>query len=145
MANTRTCGTCTLCCKLVAVAELTKPTNKWCDYCAIGIGCRIYDKRPQSCADYRCMWLNEPEAIPEEFRPDKVKCVITVSIDGPVVVYVDPNRPDAWKTGKFGLWLETLSKKIQVVVLKGRAQMPEGKITVAKDGSTRFEPLKRDK
>ena len=29
----RTCGTCTLCCKAVAVEELAKPIGDWCPHC----------------------------------------------------------------------------------------------------------------
>ena len=38
----RTCGTCTLCCKVMAIAALKKPMNKWCEFCDKGAGCKIY-------------------------------------------------------------------------------------------------------
>src|SRR5436305_14221849 len=48
MMNPRSCGDCTLCCKLLSITELEKPIGKWCPHCEIGKGCKIYDCRPQS-------------------------------------------------------------------------------------------------
>jgi len=53
----RSCGTCTLCCKVLAVDELKKPHGKWCAHCKTGQGCGIYDTRPAECRDFRCTWL----------------------------------------------------------------------------------------
>ena len=45
----RTCGTCTLCCRVLAVVDIGKPAGAPCAHCAEGKGCRIYDSRPQEC------------------------------------------------------------------------------------------------
>jgi len=37
----RACGTCTLCCKVVAVTELAKAAGQWCLHCRPGRGCSI--------------------------------------------------------------------------------------------------------
>ena len=42
----RTCGDCTLCCKVMAIEELAKPVGTWCPHCKPGRGCRIYPDRP---------------------------------------------------------------------------------------------------
>lgn len=34
----RTCGSCTLCCKVMAITALKKPMNKWCEFCDKGTG-----------------------------------------------------------------------------------------------------------
>ena len=48
----KTCGSCTLCCKVVGIAELKKPADVWCGHCNKAKGCRIYDTRPQVCRKY---------------------------------------------------------------------------------------------
>src|SRR4051794_24207443 len=39
----RSCGTCTLCCKVVGVLEIDKPGGVWCRHCVSGKHCAIYD------------------------------------------------------------------------------------------------------
>jgi hypothetical protein len=49
MTSTRTCGTCSLCCKLPYVSELNKPIDPWCKHASPGReggGCLIYPDRP---------------------------------------------------------------------------------------------------
>lgn len=65
----RDCGPCRLCCILPALPSIGKlghvPCKHLCDE-----GCKIYAKRPNACAKYRCMWLDGH--FDEEDRPDKV-------------------------------------------------------------------------
>jgi hypothetical protein len=63
-----------MCCRLTAVPELRKPLNQWCEHCAIGEGCKIYDTRPHSCRTFECVWLSDP-SIPETLKPDICKVV----------------------------------------------------------------------
>ena len=86
----RTCGTCTMCCKLLAVPELKKPEGIWCDGCAIGVGCRIYNHKPQACTEFECLWLKGYGEDNE--RPDKTKIVITVQADGETLTFFE-DRP----------------------------------------------------
>ena len=53
----KTCGSCTLCCKVVGVAELKKPADVWCGHCNKAKGCKIYDTRPQECRTFYCLFL----------------------------------------------------------------------------------------
>ena len=46
--QTRECGDCNLCCKLPYIKNF-KPQYKWCNHCDIGVGCKIYEKRPELC------------------------------------------------------------------------------------------------
>ena len=91
----RSCGTCTLCCKLLRVPELEKPAGEWCAACRRGRGCGRYADRPPSCRLFECFWLME-EGFPDELRPDRSGVVIAFNEepDG-VVLHVDPERPDA--------------------------------------------------
>jgi hypothetical protein len=53
----RSCGGCTMCCKVLGITELQKPVGKWCKHCEIGYGCRIYETRPAECRTFHCAWL----------------------------------------------------------------------------------------
>ncbi|MCW2246488.1 hypothetical protein M2352_002079 [Azospirillum fermentarium] len=92
MAN-RSCGECTLCCKLMGVPELKKPTAKWCVSCDKGKGCTVYDTRPPSCRNFECFWLMNDD-FPEEMRPDRINALVYFN-DTPdsVVLHVDPAKP----------------------------------------------------
>lgn len=100
----RTCGECTLCCKLMAVAELgPKPVNVWCQHCSPGKGCKIYGSHPHSCKTFECLW-RAVEDTPEDMRPDKTHVFITSNPDekggiSSYTAFVDPGYPDAWQQG----------------------------------------------
>lgn len=72
--TSRTCDSCTACCKTLEVVELNKPPGKWCQHCSIGKGCKIYFERPQSCHEFRCEWLKGFGE--EQDRPDRVKVIL---------------------------------------------------------------------
>ena len=91
----RECGTCTLCCKVLAIDELNKPRGVWCPHCKPGWGCTIYEERPPPCRTFHCMYLVS-ERVPEEWRPTRSKIVL-VSDGGSTAAIVDPGFPDAWK------------------------------------------------
>jgi hypothetical protein len=93
----RACAGCTLCCKLVPVAALTKPRATWCRHCRIGEGCTIYADRPAECRDFHCAYLLDP-ALDAAWQPERCKLVVAVDREGTrIVVHVDPGRPDAWR------------------------------------------------
>jgi hypothetical protein len=79
---TRSCGSCTLCCQLIGVAELGKNSFQDCVHRhgvlhTGGPGCGIYAARPRSCAAWACMWLrSDPTDWPETERPDRVGFVV---------------------------------------------------------------------
>lgn len=97
------CGTCTACCRVFSIAELKKPASRWCEHCDIGVGCKIYNDRPPTCIDFRCLWLhshlaNDGFEFPEELRPDKCKVVFSPSTKADVISATTlPGYPDAWK------------------------------------------------
>ena len=73
----RACGSCSLCCKLVAVGKkdesFQKPQGVWCEHCAKP-RCRVYETRPNACREYKCLWLRGLFA--EEDRPDRAGLVV---------------------------------------------------------------------
>lgn len=98
--TTRECGTCTLCCELLPVLELSKKSNTRCDH-QTATGCAIYRTRPLSCALWSCAWLTDDAPTR---RPDEVHYVIDTYLDSVLVngdrmtaiqVWVDPQYPDA--------------------------------------------------
>ena len=93
----RSCGSCTLCCKIMGVPELNKPRGAWCVHCDVGSGCRIYADRPEECRSFLCGWLTNPRFGPE-WKPDRSKIVITVDRDGNGLTFqCDRGFPQAWR------------------------------------------------
>jgi hypothetical protein len=62
-----------MCCRVLAVPGITEQGHA-CRYGQPGIGCVIYQERPQICRDFVCAWL--AGGLPEEMRPDKVRAVV---------------------------------------------------------------------
>ena len=101
------CGTCTMCCRLLGVAEIDKPPGVWCQHCTPGVGCRLHEKAafPHDCAEYVCLWLQcrqENHPLPDELRPDRSKVVIDaqkIEYSGHEAhnVRCAPGYPDAWR------------------------------------------------
>ena len=97
LAPGRSCGDCTLCCKVMGIAALDKPRGKWCSNCDVGMGCRIYETRPEECATFYCGYMLNPD-IDEAWKPSRSKIVLVPEDKGNrVAAHVDPQRPDAWK------------------------------------------------
>ena len=118
------CDGCTACCKILKIRELDKPANTWCQHCEIGVGCGIYDGRPESCRVYQCVWLQSQRGgkpLPLELRPDTSRVVIGVTNGGDdLVLYVSPDRPDAWKRGGMARFVaEMRAKGFRVLVSCG--------------------------
>jgi uncharacterized protein len=101
----RECGACTACCKTHAVVEIRKPPNEWCPHCAIGIGCKIYVERPQTCCEFQCAWLTDLR-MPDELRPDKTRVVLSMPEEKVIIANVDPGRPEATRKGLIGQVLD---------------------------------------
>jgi Fe-S-cluster containining protein len=69
----------------VRCAGNRKPVGKWCQNCAIGQSCRIYEQRPKPCRDFYCLWKVMPD-FPEALRPDRCKVIWTMTEDGSTAV-----------------------------------------------------------
>ena len=127
----RQCGSCTLCCKVLGVGELNKPKGQWCPHCSIGVGCGIYKQRPTECINFDCSWLLGK--VPEDLKPNMTNVVLAdlqldveranpgIKLDDPVIiVYSDPDTPDAYKTGKMQEYLDSLLKQgIALIIVRG--------------------------
>lgn len=110
----RSCGGCTLCCKLVPVRELAKGAGERCRYQS-SKGCAVYHRPdrgfPPSCAVWNCRWLGDP-ATQGLKRPDRSHYVVDVMPDlvrggneesgwkdtfEVLQVWCDPAWPEAWR------------------------------------------------
>ena len=94
-------------------APLNKPAGKWCEHCAIGQGCTIYDDRPEVCVDFACLWLESQSKgdakLSIELRPDKSKVVISPTTNPRVLSFMTmPGYETAWR--KDGKLLELIKR-----------------------------------
>jgi hypothetical protein len=97
----RECGNCTLCCKVLSIAELKKPQGVWCSNCNVGKGCAVYDDRPSECRTFYCGYLTWP-MMGTHWFPAHSKMVIVSELDGArIAIHVDPGRPTAWREEPF--------------------------------------------
>jgi hypothetical protein len=82
----RECGACTACCTAEGVHELHKLPGDACQF-VCSKGCGIYEKRPESCRGFSCLWL---EGVFElEARPDTLEVVFSMA---PAPVKMHPWR-----------------------------------------------------
>lgn len=120
----RSCGACTLCCKLLGIHELEKPQGAWCGHCKPGKGCGIYEARPPSCRTFTCGWLADL-SIPEAMRPDRSKVVLYFTTTGDrMIAACDPAQPMAWRKeplySQLRLWgAQAWARKRMVMVTIG--------------------------
>lgn len=97
----RTCGTCSLCCKLMEVETLYKPAGTWCSKCSPPNGCSIHPQRPDECKAFTCGWLSIPGLI-EDWRPQRSKIILYLTDKGDQLnVLVDPGSPTNWRQPVF--------------------------------------------
>lgn len=101
----RACGSCTLCCKTVAVAALAKPAGVACPHSLPRKGCAIYDLRPPGCRDFYCEWMLS-KALGPEWRPDRARFALMITLTGHLAACVDPAFPSAWRRAPYyqSLW-----------------------------------------
>lgn len=92
----RECGDCSMCCKIMEIPELNKPTGAWCEHVLKRRGCAIYETRPPSCAAFYCGYLIWPMAG-EHWLPRKCKMVIVMEDENRMAIHVDPATPNVWR------------------------------------------------
>jgi hypothetical protein len=120
--SARACGTCTLCCKVMAIEQLEKPAGEWCGHCDPGKRCRIYDNRPIECQAFNCLWLIDAR-LGEHWKPSIAGLVLTTSEDG-IEIRCDPDRPEAWRREPYRSDIEKLAisgeqHDVTVLVISG--------------------------
>jgi hypothetical protein len=131
---TRSCGSCTLCCKLFPVPELEKPAGRWCQHIAQGKGCGMHETRPNVCRAFWCQWIENPDLGPE-WKPEVSKFVLSIYPGtNSLAVTVDPAQPASWRKEPYLSGLRrfaaaALAQGDQVLVFVGSrvtAVLPDG-------------------
>ncbi len=119
--DARSCGECTLCCKLMGVPELKKPSAKWCDDCDQGKGCLVYETRPPSCRNFQCFWLMD-DGFPDEFRPDRIGALAAFNdTSDSCVLHVDPAKRRALTSPRVDALIKALLKTYsKVFIVQGK-------------------------
>ena len=76
-SDMRHCGGCTACCEgWLRAEDLDMRPGKACKHKTSG-GCAIYSDRPEDpCKTFRCGWLQSPDLLDEEFRPDRCGAIL---------------------------------------------------------------------
>lgn len=87
-APDRSCGTCTLCCRVLEIRALDKPAGILCRH-NTGTGCGIYPERPEACARWHCLW-RRIDALPDALRPDRSGVMFSLDSRSPAA-----DGPDA--------------------------------------------------
>jgi Fe-S-cluster containining protein len=93
----RSCGSCSLCCKVLPIRELDKPAGAWCVHCMPGSGCAVHADRPHACRQFFCAWRLDPGLGPE-WKPETCRFVLAMDTGHQaLIVMADPGMPLAWK------------------------------------------------
>ncbi len=121
----RTCGDCSLCCKLLPIRVLNKSIDTWCQHCCPGKGgCTIYTDRPPVCRGFSCGWMSGE--ISDHWFPARCKMVISARVHGHSVaeqgmlVTVDPAYPNAWRSTPYYAELQRWARSTFVEIRVGR-------------------------
>lgn len=112
--TTRRCNECTLCCRVMPVAEIGKAAGTACHQ-QRSKGCRVYGTSafPRACRLWSCVWLLD-DTLPLP-RPDRSHYVIDAALDFIVIegvtvealqIWVDPRFPTAHRAPSLLAWLE---------------------------------------
>ena len=74
----RACGDCVACCQVLNIDEpdMVKPADQLCMHCT-GVGCGVYDSRPQVCRSWDCVW-RRIDSMPLQTRPDHLGVLWTI-------------------------------------------------------------------
>lgn len=129
----RSCGECSLCCKILAIPEVDSPAGTYCRHAKKGCGCQIYQTRPEPCRVFECLWLKG--LVPLAFKPNAIHAVMTTTVDGNnYVIHEDPGYPGVGRREleRF-IQLATLDSTHYVVIVTGDKRVAIGDVaTIAK-------------
>lgn len=122
----RTCGSCSLCCKVYAFVELAKPAGQWCAHFSSGAGCTIHVTRPGVCRAFHCNWIYSP-SLGEDWKPNVSRFVMSELADN-LYITVDESSPQAWRRAPYH----------NQILSWARAKWQAGRHAVVAVGRTRF-------
>ena len=116
MVAGRSCGDCSLCCKLMQVDEFDKPQGVWCRHCAPGHGgCTIHATRPAICREFFCGWLVGANLGPE-WRPLTSRMILFFEKNTDrLAVHVDPEHAGVWRREPYYRQLKGWSREATAI------------------------------
>jgi hypothetical protein len=127
----RSCAGCDLCCTFVAVESLDKAAGVRCPHLRgePGASCSIYDRRPDECRRYMCLWRMFDDLLPDWIAPAAAGFVISAQGSfekGRLVftVHADTTRPDAWMAARNVKVFKKLARQFNSFVVAGQAGLP---------------------
>ena len=142
----RSCCTCSLCCKVLKIDELAKPSGQWCEHCKPGCGCTIYNNRPPVCRAFACQWMTD-NSFGEEWKPSRSRMVLRMrpSPTGGLIlnVNVDPAYPHIWRKSPYYEELKDRASRMPVNVFVGKrrfALLGEREVETGQDDAVFFHP-----
>lgn len=124
----KTCGTCSICCKIVAVKDLAKPAHQWCVHNVPRKGCGIWGAHPEVCKVWQCGWILMPQ-LDDRWKPESCGFIIRTRFQiQQLVIDVEPSKPNSWRREPFlstiHRWAQnSLATGQQIVVCIGRRQI----------------------
>ncbi len=93
----------------MGVAELNKPRDVRCNHLTSLGRCGIYADRPESCAAFKCLWLQG--SFPVELKPNKIQAVPMPANMGKIqALNVDPKAGRVWEHGVLAAYIERMRK-----------------------------------
>jgi thiol-disulfide isomerase/thioredoxin len=132
------CGSCSLCCKILIIAEepeknfKDKPWNTWCPHCkpgnAVG-GCTRHEDQPEACSAFQCVWYqshqrNDVPSMPMSMKPQVSHIILIQSQEDYNVIFAfcDLAYPRAWHEEPMRSYLIRLAETgiVTVIVVLGR-------------------------
>src|SRR5215210_5152113 len=140
----RECGSCTLCCKVIAVTDFDKLPGVWCPQCGRGNGCGIYETRPTDCRTFFCEWMVE-KGLGPEWKPERAKFALVMGEGGHLTAFVDPGFPSAWRKTPYLQMFKKLAAERVITIRVGAkvtVVLPDREIElghVGPDESVRFD------
>jgi hypothetical protein len=129
----RSCGSCTLCCKVFAVPPVeNKPRGVWCKHCKPGQGCGIWQTRPEFCREFHCLWIKDVNLGPQ-WQPNVAKFVMNWWSETTLHITCDPASPMAYRQEPYWTSLRDTARKIapngRILIFKGNHKyvlLPDG-------------------
>jgi uncharacterized protein len=135
------CGACNLCCKVLHVPDINKPSGTLCWWTGVHGGCQRHAEKETApelaaCAQWRCVWLdsqNHENPLARQgrhMRPDQVHVVLgPQDRDDPGLLYVqvDPAYPQAWQEEPISSYLTDLvatGARLEVIIGQVRFNLP---------------------
>lgn len=100
-----------MCCKLPSIPELRKPRAQLCTNCEAGVGCKIYDSRPETCRAFYCLYMLKA-VLGDEWKPTTCHMMVTYEAEEDrMVVLVEPQKKGVWRREPYFSQIRTWAQR----------------------------------